>query len=62
MTPYHAIPVDPRMFDPDLAYDPLDEEFNWSSLQESPILDNPAYLKQDSELQDSFRLAETKND
>lgn len=58
--PYNALPVDNRMFDPDKAYDPLDEKFNWSALQESPILDNPEYLKMDSEMQDSLRSANQK--
>ncbi len=57
-TPYQALAVDPEIFDPDLAYDPLDEEFNWSSLGESPILDHPEYLKEDSKMQDSLRLKE----
>jgi hypothetical protein len=40
-TPYNAIPVDRRMFDPVKANDPIDEEFNWAALKESPILDLP---------------------
>jgi len=55
ITPYNALPVDTRMFDPQKAYDPLDEEFNWSALQESPVLDDPEYLKTDSRNQDSLR-------
>jgi YVTN family beta-propeller protein len=59
-TPYNAIPVDARMFDPDKAYDPYDEEFDWSALGESPILDHPDYIKKDSEEQDRRRLEEEK--
>lgn len=57
MTPYSAISVETQMFDPDKAYDPLDEEFNWESLADSPVLDHPEYLKQDSEIQDSLARA-----
>jgi hypothetical protein len=57
---YNAIPVDKRMFDPVKAYDPLDEEFDWPALQESPILDHPGYLKKDSEEQDIERSEEGK--
>lgn len=39
-TTYQAIPVDKRMFDPQKALDPFDENFDWKALGESPILDN----------------------
>ncbi|MDN5214109.1 hypothetical protein QQ020_18680 [Fulvivirgaceae bacterium BMA12] len=58
--PYNALPVDIRMFDPVKAYDPLDEEFDWSALEESPELDNPQYLQKDSEEQDKRRKEEAK--
>lgn len=44
-SPYAALPVDPRIFDPRLALDPLDEKFNWKALQESPILDDPETIR-----------------
>lgn len=59
-TPYDALPVDERMFDPQKAYDPLDEKFDWSALSESPELDNPEYLEQDSKEQDRRRAIEAK--
>lgn len=40
-TPYNAVPVDPRIFDPQKALDPLDEKFEWSALLQSPKLDDP---------------------
>jgi DNA-binding beta-propeller fold protein YncE len=45
LTPYQALPVDPRIFDPQKALDPLDEKFNWKSLAESPLLDDPATIR-----------------
>ncbi len=38
-TPYQALPVDIRIFDPQLALDPLDEDFNWKAVEESAELD-----------------------
>jgi hypothetical protein len=59
-SPYIALPVDSRMFDPDKAYDPIDEEFDWTAMEESPILDHPDYLKKDSEEQDLQRRDKEK--
>ncbi len=39
-TPYSALPPDLRVFDPQRALDPLDEDFNWAALAESPRLDD----------------------
>lgn len=38
-SPYQALPVDLRIFDPALALDPLDEAFNWEAVEASPELD-----------------------
>jgi len=40
LKPYHAIPVDIRIFDPQKALDPFDEKFNWKELANSPKLDD----------------------
>ncbi len=42
VTPYKALAVDPKVFDPQKALDPFDEEFDWSAIIESPELDNVA--------------------
>lgn len=44
-SPYAALPVDPRIFDPQKALDPLDEKFNWKALRESPVLDDPETIR-----------------
>jgi len=44
-SPYAALPVDQRVFDPQKALDPLDEDFNWKALQESPRLDDPEVMQ-----------------
>ena len=39
-TPYQALPVDPRVLDPQKLLTPFDEKFDWKSMLESPVLDN----------------------
>ncbi len=39
-TPYSILPVDKRLFDPDLAFKPFDRRFNWKGLFDSPEMDN----------------------
>jgi YVTN family beta-propeller protein len=38
--PYSALPVDPRVLDPQRLLTPFDAKFDWKSLLESPKLDN----------------------
>jgi DNA-binding beta-propeller fold protein YncE len=44
-TPYVAVPVDKRLFDPDVAFKPFDRRFNWRALAESVRIDNPADME-----------------
>ena len=44
-TPYAARPVDPEVFNPEKALDPLDEKFDWSAFQQTPKLDDPDLLQ-----------------
>jgi hypothetical protein len=44
-TPYNAVPVDPRIFNPQIALSPFDEKFDWKALQLSPKLDDPDEIK-----------------
>ncbi len=39
-TPYSALPVDPRVLNPQKLLTPFDAKFDWKSLLESPKLDN----------------------
>lgn len=57
-TPYNAFEVDPRVFLPQDALDPFDEEFDWSALVEGPDLDDPAVLQQEAEAADKERELE----
>ncbi len=55
-TPYNAISVDSRMFNPQTALDPFDETFDWKAVEESPEIDNPEDMFNESKEQDEFRL------
>lgn len=51
-TPYNALPVDTRVFDPQKALDPFDEQFDWKAIIESPALDDPEDLKKAAQERD----------
>ncbi len=49
VTPYNALPVDERIFDPQKAFDPYDEEFNWQAFMEDAEIDDPEEMIRQSE-------------
>jgi len=51
-TPYTALPVDTNIFNPEKAYDPLDEEFDWEAVKQSPEMDNVDDMLRESKEQD----------
>ncbi|MGE0019057.1 MAG: bifunctional YncE family protein/alkaline phosphatase family protein [Draconibacterium sp.] len=55
-TPYNAIPVDAKIFEPQKALDPFDENFDWKALKESPVMDNKEDMIKESKEKDEFRL------
>jgi hypothetical protein len=55
-TPYNAVPVDSRIFEPQKALDPFDENFDWKALKESPVMDNKEDMINESKEKDEFRL------
>jgi hypothetical protein len=55
-TPYNAVPVDFRIFEPQKALDPFDENFDWKALEESPVMDNKADMIEESKERDENRL------
>jgi hypothetical protein len=57
-TPYSALPVDERIFKPQEALDPFDENFNWSAIDKSPVLDNVDDMLNESKERDEYRLNE----
>ena len=54
-SPYTALPVDIRVFDPQKALDPFNEKFDWKQLLESPDIDNPEDMIRESKEQDEWR-------
>ena len=55
---YSAIPVDVRIFDPQKALDPLNENFDWKQLKQGPDIDDPGDMIRQSKEQDRWRLEE----
>ena len=55
-TTYQAVNVDQRIFDPQKALDPFDEKFDWKALEESPVIDNPEDMLNESKEKDEYRL------
>jgi hypothetical protein len=53
---YTALDCDPRVFNPQKALDPFDEEFDWKALDESPVMDNKADMIRESKEKDEYRL------
>ncbi|HBC79422.1 MAG TPA: phosphoesterase [Bacteroidales bacterium] len=50
-TPYSTEMVDERIFDPQKALDPYDEEFRWDALKEAPELDSEVDFRKSHEEQ-----------
>ena len=59
-TPYIALPPDLRIFDPQKALSPFDEKFDWKSLNDSPVLDNPEDMVKDQKERSEQRLEDQK--
>ncbi len=55
-TPYDAVPIDTNIFNPVRAYDPLDEQFDWEAVKQSPEMDNVDDMLRDSKEQDRDRM------
>ncbi len=63
-TPYTAVPVDKRVFDPEKALDPYDPNFNWKEIDKYPKMDDPELMRKwlERERQDNERFRQEKND
>ena len=57
-TPYDAVMVDERVFAPQKALDPFDENFDWKAVIESPGLDDPEDFLKASEARDKEAIKE----
>lgn len=45
-SPYNALPVDARVFDPQKALTPFDECFDWKAPGNLPALDEDAFIRE----------------
>jgi len=54
-TPYNAVMVDRRIFEPQKALTPFDEKFDWKALKESAELDNVKDMMKDAKEQSKER-------
>ena len=61
-TPYQALPVDPRIFDPVVALTPFNESFDWKSLKLSEPIDYLPTMINDSKERDEYRLEYREKD
>ncbi len=59
-TPYKAIKPDLRIFDPQKALDPFDEDFDWSAMDDSPEIDKVEDMLRESKELDTWRLENRK--
>ena len=59
-TPYNAVEVDPRIFDPKKALTPLDEKFDWKAVKESPLIDDVDDMQDDQKEKPEYRLENQK--
>jgi len=57
-TPYKAVTVDIRIFDPQKALDPFDEKFDWKALKEGPEMDDMKDMIRESKAQDKQKVKE----
>jgi len=59
-TPYNAMEVDPRVFDPKKALTPLDENFDWEAVKETPLIDDVKDMPIDQKEKKEYRLEDQK--
>lgn len=61
-TPYNAVAIDKRLFDPQKALDPFDEKFDWKAFAESEELDRTETMqKRRAEDDEELKKAKPKN-
>lgn len=59
-SPYKALPVDIRFFDPQRALDPYDEKFDWKALKEGPEMDDMKDMIRESRKRDKTEKSTIK--
>jgi len=61
-TSYVAVPADSKIFEPQMALDPFDEDFDWKAIEGSPELDNIQDFIDDSKERDEYRLEDREKE
>jgi len=59
-SPYAAVPPDLRIFDPQKALTPLDEDFDWKAVRESREIDNVQDMIWDQKEREEHRIEDQK--
>lgn len=59
-TPYNAVPVDIRIFDPKKALTPMDENFDWEAVKQTPLIDDINDMQDDQKEKKEYRLEDQK--
>jgi YVTN family beta-propeller protein len=59
-SPYNAVPVDSRIFDPQKALTPLDEKFDWEAVKNAPLIDDVKDMQEDQKEKKEYRLEDQK--
>jgi len=60
ITPYTAVSVDSRIFDPQTALTPLDEKFDWKAFDDSREMDNINDVQKDQKEKEEDRIEDQK--
>lgn len=58
--PYLAVEVDAQIFDPKKALTPLDENFDWKAIKDSPLIDDVNEMQEDQKEKKEYRLEDQK--
>ncbi|MCB9049805.1 MAG: bifunctional YncE family protein/alkaline phosphatase family protein [Lewinellaceae bacterium] len=61
-SPYSALAADSRIFNPQKALGPFDEEFDWNAIEQSPQIDNVEDMYRESKEQDEYRLEDREKE
>ena len=55
-TPYNAVQADIRIFDPQKVLTPLDENFDWNAVRQTPLIDDINDMQDDQKEKKEYRL------
>ena len=59
-TPYNAVSVDTRIFNPKKALTPLDEKFDWNAVKNGPLMDDKKEMMEDQKEKKEYRIEDQR--